>query len=187
MVFCYDPKTCRKQLDCIRRFKSLGDPESPAPSAPSSSSGIAGPSAPAAPTVTLEINQDVVSWVEPANNGSPIILYSWQSTDGKSGTTITNSVTVTQEGSTSQAYRVRAENAVGLSPWSQYSDEVTTTPPPFFPPYFPYFPYFCPEEGTLLSSYPCCPYTSAGGVQRTRTCYEFANGYCGIDFPIICT
>jgi hypothetical protein len=131
--------------------------------------------------VTLEINQDVVSWVEPANNGSPITLYSWQSTDGKSGTTITNSVTVTQEGSTSQAYRVRAENAVGLSPWSPYSDEVITTPP-FFPPYFPYFPYFpdfsaeqqaCPPYGTPIGYGPC-----VNGKQNIGYSAGWSNGSC---------
>jgi hypothetical protein len=108
------------------------------------------PRAPAAPTVTLQVNQDTVSWLAPHNGGSPITLYYWESTDSKSGTTDSLSVAVAQEGSTSQAYRVRAQNAVGLSEWSPYSDVVITMPPffpyfpffPFFPPFFPFFPQF---------------------------------------------
>jgi hypothetical protein len=107
------------------------------------------PRAPAAPTVTLQVNQDTVSWLAPHDGGSPITLYYWESTDSKSGTTANTSVAVPQEGSTSQAYRVRAQNSVGLGEWSLYSFQVTTTPP-FFPgfgpsfPSFPSFPYFSP-------------------------------------------
>ena len=98
--------------------------------------GSIGPFKPGVPTgltVTVQVNQDTVSWIAPQNNGgSPITLYYWESTDSKSGTTTNTSVTVPQEGSTSQAYRVRAETAGGLGEWSPYSDTVTTTPP-FFP------------------------------------------------------
>ena len=133
-----------------------------------------------APTITLEINQDTISWVAPESNGNPIILYSWESTDGKLGTTATTSVTLTQEGSTSQSYRVRAENVDGMGAWSPYSVEVTTLSPPFFPPFFPpYFPYFCPADGTILNMYCGATYTTAGGVTRQQTCYVTANGACG--------
>jgi hypothetical protein len=130
------------------------------------------PSAPNAPIVNPEVNQDFVSWTAPFNGGAPITLYGWESTDAKSGTTLTTSVTVTQEGSTSQSYRVRAQNIFGFGPWSAYSDQVTTTPP-FFPPFFPpYFPYFCPSLYTVLYTQPSC---TAGFI-----CSTYADGNCGM-------
>ncbi len=97
------------------------------------------------PSVGTQVNQDNLSWSAPENGGATITNYQWESNDGKSGTTSATSVGIAQEGSTAQAYRVRAYNANGWGQWSPWSDTITTTPPffpPFFPPYFPYFPYF---------------------------------------------
>jgi hypothetical protein len=109
------------------------------------------PAAPNAPTVTTQVNQDNLSWNIPTNGGKAISNYGWESNDAKSGTTANTSVSVAQEGGTTQAYRVRAFNANGWGAWSPYSGNVTTTPPffpffpyfpPYFPPFFPFFPFF---------------------------------------------
>lgn len=119
-------------------------------SQPSSSVSVTAttvPAAPNAPSASPQVNEDIVSWNIPNNGGSTITSYSWESTDSKSGSTTSTSVTVAQEGSTTQAYRVRAQNANGLGEWSPYSGDITTTPPffpPFFPPWFPFFPPFFP-------------------------------------------
>jgi hypothetical protein len=95
------------------------------------------------PTATAGVNQDVVSWTAPASGGKVISLYRWTSSDGKTGTTASTSVTVAQEAGTAQTYQVRAENANGNGIYSAASNNVTTASPffPFFP-YFPYFPFF---------------------------------------------
>jgi hypothetical protein len=95
------------------------------------------------PTASAGVNQDVVSWTAPASGGKAISLYRWTSSDGKTGTTASTSVTVAQEGGTAQTYQVRAENANGNGIYSAASNSVTTASPffPFFP-YFPYFPFF---------------------------------------------
>ena len=92
------------------------------------------PAKPNAPTVTTQVNQDNVSWVAPATGGSPITSYTWASSDGKGGTVSgsTLSVQVPQEGGTSQTYTVYATNAIGNSPVSEPSSNITTTPP-YFP------------------------------------------------------
>jgi hypothetical protein len=109
------------------------------------------PAAPNAPTVTTQVNQDNLSWNIPTNGGKAISNYGWESNDAKSGTTTNTSVSVAQEGGTTQAYRVRAFNANGWGAWSPYSGNITTTPPffpffpyfpPYFPPFFPFFPFF---------------------------------------------
>ena len=102
------------------------------------------PAKPAAPTVTTSALQDTVTWVAPLDGGSPITSYTWASSDGKGGTVSgsTLSVNVAQEGNTSQTYTVYATNAIGNSPVSDPSNNVTT--PPFFPPFFPFFPPFFP-------------------------------------------
>jgi PKD repeat protein len=109
------------------------------------------PAAPNAPSVSTQVNQDNLSWNIPANGGKAISSYGWESNDAKSGTTANTSVSVAQEGGTTQAYRVRALNANGWGAWSPYSGNVTTTPPffpffpyfpPYFPPFFPFFPWF---------------------------------------------
>ena len=83
---------------------------------------------PSAPTVSSVANQaiDIVTWSAPKNNGSPITIYYWESTDGKSGSTSSTSVNVTQESGTSQQYRVRAVNSNGTSQWSSYSLSFTS-------------------------------------------------------------
>jgi hypothetical protein len=128
------------------------------------------PAAPAAPSVSTQVNQDNISWSAPANGGKAISNYNWESTDSKSGTTTATSAAVAQEGSTTQAYRVRAYNANGWGPWSPYSGNVTTTPPffpffpffpyfpPYFPPFFPYFPPYFPPWFPWFPFFPFFPY-----------------------------
>ncbi len=104
------------------------------------------PNAPAAPSVssptpsaaanTAGATQDSVSWSAPSNGGKTITNYEWTSSDGKSGTTASTSVTVNQEGGTSQTYAVRAYNDNGWSAYSANSGSVTTfsfTPFSFVP------------------------------------------------------
>jgi hypothetical protein len=126
------------------------------------STGRRAPFALAAPSVSSpNANQDIVSWVPPNNGRSPITLYYWESNDGKSGTTETTSVVVSQEAGTSQTYRVRAENAVGLGEWSPYSVQITTTFS--FAPFgaFAFSPFsFAPTSG---SGSPCIPSCRPGG------------------------
>lgn len=104
------------------------------------------PATPAAPTVQNFTNdqKDYLNWVAPANGGSALVSYFYESTDAKSGSgsASTLAFTVDQEGNTSQQYRIRVTNANGTSEWSPYSNPNTT--PPFFPPFFPFFPPFFP-------------------------------------------
>ena len=84
------------------------------------------PSAPSASSPSAGV--DSVSWSAPANGGSAITNYHWESDDGKSGDTgTTTSVDVGQEQGTAQSYRVYATNANGNSSYSGYSNQVTTT------------------------------------------------------------
>ena len=87
------------------------------------------PATPSAPTASSpNADADEVSWSAPANGGSVITNYHWESNDGKSGdTATTTSVTVGQEAGTAQTYRVYATNANGNSDYSSYSNEITTT------------------------------------------------------------
>jgi hypothetical protein len=87
------------------------------------------PATPAAPTASSpNADADVVSWTAPANGGSAITNYYWESNDSKSGNTATTpSVTVAQEAGTAQRYKVRATNANGNSEFSALSNEITTT------------------------------------------------------------
>lgn len=86
------------------------------------------PATPSAPTVSTVANQaqDSVSWTAPANGGKSITSYDWASNDNKNGNTASTSVTVSQEAGTTQAYRVRANNANGSSDFSAFSANVTT-------------------------------------------------------------
>jgi hypothetical protein len=133
------------------------------------SSALAGtslgiPSAPAAPTVSsvgVEQNDYVVIFAPISTGGLVITGYEWESTDGKSGNrSAVGQFTVSQEGGTSQSYRVRAVNAVGVSEWSAYSSSLTTpiSPffPPFFPPSFPFFPSFGGCSGPPPSAWCYC-------------------------------
>jgi hypothetical protein len=83
------------------------------------------PSAPSASSPSAGI--DRVTWSAPANGGSAITNYFWQSSDGKSGNTASTSVDVNQEQGTAQTYTVRATNANGNSGTSSASNSITTT------------------------------------------------------------
>lgn len=129
---------------------------SAASSASSAITATTVPATPGAPTASSSVeNQDTVSWSPVATGGKAITLYRWTSSDGKSGTTTSTSVTLTQEGGTSQTYQVRAENANGNGQYSASSNSVTTIAPPSFPffPFFPYFPYFPPSFGPYFPPY----------------------------------
>jgi hypothetical protein len=130
--------------------------------------GLTVPAAPSAPSVSSpNANQDNVSWIAPSNGGSPILLYYWESDDGKSGTTLTTSVVVSQEAGTAQKYRVRAQNAIGLGEWSPYSTQITTT--------FSFAPFSfapCPAAGTILYATECSELGNMG--------LAIADGNCGV-------
>lgn len=86
------------------------------------------PATPSAPSASSpNANQDVISWSAPANGGSAITSYTWQSSDGKSGSTSATSETINQEAGTAQTYTVYATNANGNSSTSPSSGSVTTT------------------------------------------------------------
>lgn len=114
------------------------------------------PATPSSPGASPNVDSDSVSWVAPATGGKTITNYNWESNDGKSGYTAATSITITQEGSTSQAYRVRAYTDNGWGPWSGWSGTITTTPPYF--PYFPYFPWFPPWFPWFPPWFPYFPY-----------------------------
>jgi hypothetical protein len=132
--------------------------------------GLTVPAAPSAPSVSSpNANQDNVGWTAPSNGGSPILLYYWESDDGKSGTTVSTSAIVSQEAGTGQKYRVRAQNAVGLGDWSPYSVQITTT---FSFAPFSFAPAPCPSLYTILYQQPSC----TGGF----ICTTYADGSCGM-------
>jgi hypothetical protein len=119
----------------VKATNSVGDSANSAPS--SSVTVTTVPQAPSAPSVSSPtpsagVNQagtttDSVSWSAPANNGGKAISnYEWASSDNKSGTTTGTSVSVNQEGGTSQTYKVRTYNANGWSEYSANSSSVTT-------------------------------------------------------------
>jgi len=89
------------------------------------------PATPSAPTAASpNADADEVSWSAPANGGSAITNYHWQSNEDpiKEGDTATTaSVTVVQEAGTLQRYKVLATNANGNSEYSALSNEITTT------------------------------------------------------------
>lgn len=135
------------------------------------------PDTPAAPTVTSPTpsastnqagaTQDVVTWSAPNNGGSSITGYTWESSDGKSGTTTSTSVTVNQEGGTSQTYRVKATNANGDGSFSADSSSITTfsfTPFSFAPfGAFGFSPFgFSPFGFTPFSVFGFVPFSVFG-------------------------
>jgi len=131
-------------------------------SAASSTTTVTATTVPAtmtAPTATAGVLQDTVSWAIPATGGKAISTYRWTSSDGKTGTTSSTSVNVTQEGGTSQTYQVRAENANGNGVYSPNSNNVTTVSPffphfpPHFPPFFTFFPHFPPHFPPFFPSF----------------------------------
>jgi hypothetical protein len=81
---------------------------------------------PSAPTNQTGASQDTVSWSAPNNGGKTITGYTWESSDGKTGTTTSTSVTVNQEGGTSQTYKVLATNDNGDGSFSGDSSSITT-------------------------------------------------------------
>jgi len=110
----------------VKATNAVGD--SSYSTASSSVTATTVPATPSAPSASSpNANQDVVSWSQPANGGTAITNYHWESNDGKSGDTAGTSVTVNQEAGTAQTYRVYATNANGNSSWSSDSSSVTTT------------------------------------------------------------
>jgi len=87
------------------------------------------PDKPGTPTASSpNANEDQISWSAPANGGSVITNYYWESNDSKAGNSGTStSASLGQEAGTSQAYRVYATNANGNSVFSDYSNTITTT------------------------------------------------------------
>ncbi len=118
------------------------------------------PATPAAPSVTNSSGSqlDTINWTAPANGGSALISYFYESTDNKSGSgsASVSAFTVSQEGGTRQQYRIRVTNANGTSEWSPYSPENFT--PPFFPPFFPFFPPFFPFFPFFPPMFPFFPF-----------------------------
>ena len=106
------------------------------PDAPSSVT--ASSPTPSSAANTAGSTTDSISWSAPSTGGKSITNYHWESNDSKSGDagTSTSVSGISQEGGTSQSYRVYATNANGNSAWSSYSGSVTTfsfTPFSFVP------------------------------------------------------
>lgn len=70
---------------------------------------------------------DRLTWTAPANGGSAITTYNWAASDGKSGSTGSTSIDISQEQGSAQTYTVTAVNANGSAPASPASNSVTTT------------------------------------------------------------
>jgi len=86
------------------------------------------PATPAAPTASSpSAGVDRITWTAPANGGKAITNYFWQSSDGKSGSTTSTTVDISQEQGTAQTYTIRADNANGSSVVSAASNSITTT------------------------------------------------------------
>jgi len=103
---------------------------SPASSASNSITATTVPAAPGTPSASSpSAGIDNFSFSAPADGGSAITNYHWESNDAKSGDlgTSVSSGNIAQEQGTAQAYRVYATNANGNSDWSAYSNTVTTT------------------------------------------------------------
>jgi hypothetical protein len=126
---------------------------SSASSASASITATTVPDTPAAPTVS---STDVVTWTAPATGGKAITGYTWSSSDGKSGSTTSTSVNVTQEAGTAQTYNVYATNANGNSSTSANSTSFTSfsfTPFSFVP--YSFVPYnFTPYNFTPYNFVP---------------------------------
>jgi hypothetical protein len=86
------------------------------------------PATPSAPSASAHASAatDNVSWSAPADGGSAITSYTWSSSDGKSGSTASTSVAVSQEAGTAQTYNVYATNANGNSATSANSASLTS-------------------------------------------------------------
>ena len=119
----------------VKAYDSYGEASGENASAVTATTVPATPSAPSASAQGSAATDDV-SWSAPADGGSAITGYSWESNDSKSGSTGSTSVSVSQEAGSSQSYRVRATNANGNSEWSSYSSAITSfsfTPFSFVP------------------------------------------------------
>ena len=131
---------------------------SSASSASASITATTVPATPSAPTISSVSNQatDVVTWTAPATGGKAITGYTWSSSDGKSGSTTSTSVNVTQEAGTAQTYNVYATNANGNSSTSANSTSFTSfsfTPFSFVP--YSFVPYnFTPYNFTPYNFVP---------------------------------
>ena len=90
------------------------------------------PEAPGSPSVVFGDGEVEVSWVEPPNEGSPIVRY-WVTVSGD-GSDLRDSAntSLTWKGLTNgetYCFRVRAENGLGESDWSEASCETPAAPP----------------------------------------------------------
>ena len=110
----------------VKAYDSYGEASGVSASAVTATTVPATPSAPSASAQGSAATDDV-SWSAPADGGSAITNYHWESDDGKSGDTGTStSVSVGQEAGSAQSYRVYATNANGNSSYSSYSSQVTS-------------------------------------------------------------
>lgn len=140
------------------------------PSAPSASS----PTGYSPGTNSAGTTTDNISWSAPADGGSAITNYHWESTDGKSGDsgTSTSVSNISQEGGTAQQYRVYATNANGNSAYSDYSNSVTTfsfTPFSFAPFGFTPFGAF---GFTPFGAFGFTPFGAFGFTPGSRFCVD---------------
>lgn len=141
-----------------------------APSAPTASSPTGySPGVNSAGTTT-----DTISWSAPADGGSAITNYHWESNDGKAGDagTSTSVSNISQEGGTAQQYRVYATNANGNSAYSDYSNSVTTfsfTPFSFAPFGFTPFGAF---GFTPFGAFGFTPFGAFGFTPGSRFCVD---------------
>lgn len=140
------------------------------PSAPSASS----PTGYSPGTNSAGTTTDNISWSAPADGGSAITNYHWESTDGKSGDsgTSTSVSNISQEGGTAQQYRVYATNANGNSAYSDYSNSVTTfsfTPFSFAPFGFTPFGAF---GFTPFGAFGFTPFGAFGFTPGSKFCVD---------------
>lgn len=158
---------------------------SAASSASNSITATTVPAAPGTPTATSPTGYspgtnsagtttDNISWSAPATGGSAITNYYWESNDGKSGNagTATSVSAISQEGGTSQQYRVYATNANGNSEFSAYSNSVTTfsfTPFSFAPFGFTPFGAF---GFTPFGAFGFTPFGAFGFTPGSRFCVD---------------
>ena len=117
---------------------------------------------------------DDISWSAPADGGKSITNYHWESDDSKSGDTgtATSASGISQEGGTTQAYRVYATNNNGNSNWSDYSSNVTTfsfTPFSFAPFGFTPFGAF---GFTPFGAFGFTPFGAFGFTPGSRFCVD---------------
>jgi hypothetical protein len=132
------------------------------------------PSTPSAPVVRSQVgneNDYVTIFAPISDGGSAITSYSWESSDGKSGTrSAPGEFAVAQEAGTTQTYRVRAVNGVGTSAWSANSPSIITTFS--FAPTFSFTPSPPPPDPCN-----CCSYDMFGNLICSY-CYICSSAGC---------